>query len=305
MTTTEQKPPDEEQRPTSAARGRDPGVRYRREPVAVYEPTRRVPPLRSYLRGVIARWPFMWNQARSDLKADNYNTVLGQVWLILNPLLLAFVFVFGRSVLRPIGNADTRNFLIAHLVGGLFFYQYVVQAWQEGTRSITSHRGMILNSAFPRAVYPLSTALRAFLEFVPLLVVLMVTRLLLAQPFGLSLVALPVVILMLALFALGLSLGSSAILVFFPDFNNLIALCTRLWLWATPILYTIAEIPPSVKPYVVWNPLYPFYGAMEQIFAGDWPSLGYMAAAAAWTTVAMVVGSWIFLTREREFAVRI
>ena len=58
-------------------------------------------------------------------------------------------------------------------------------------------------------------------------------------------------------------------------------------------------------PYFRWNPLYPFYAALEQIFGGHWPSVGYLVASAIWAGGFFFVGAVVFLARERDFAVRL
>jgi teichoic acid transport system permease protein len=164
---------------------------------------------------------------------------------------------------------------------------------------------MILNTSFPRAVFPVGAAIKAFLEFVPLLVALFAARAFLHQPFGLSMITMPIVIALMTIFALGLGLGTAAIMVFFRDFSNIVSLAGRLWLWSTPILYTTAEIPESVRWFLQLNPLYPYYAALEQIWAGQFPSMGYILWGAAWSAVSFVVGTLIFLSKERDFAVRL
>jgi hypothetical protein len=57
--------------------------------------------------------------------------------------------------------------------------------------------------------------------------------------------------------------------------------------------------------YLVWNPLYPFYAALEQIFRAQFPSAGYLLAATAWAVVFFVFGLILFLAKERDFAIRL
>jgi teichoic acid transport system permease protein len=94
-------------------------------------------------------------------------------------------------------------------------------------------------------------------------------------------------------------------MVFFRDFGNVVTLITRLWLWASPILYTTSVIPENAKPFFAMNPLYPFLGALEQIWAGENPSLGYLLWCGGWALFSLVVGSTIFLIRERDFGFRL
>ena len=64
-------------------------------------------------------------------------------------------------------------------------------------------------------------------------------------------------------------------------------------------------IPPKLLAYLRWNPLYPAYAALEQIFNGHFPSKGYLLGAAAWAVGFFLLGAIVFLARERDFAVRL
>ena len=66
----------------------------------VYEPTATgLPPLRPYLADLVARRRLIWHLARTDLKAEHYDTAIGQLWVVLDPLLTAAVyFLFLRRL---------------------------------------------------------------------------------------------------------------------------------------------------------------------------------------------------------------
>ena len=113
-----------------------------------------------YLKGIWERRPFMWHLARTELKARNYDTALGQAWIILDPLLMAAVYYLLRTVVRPIGAGD-RNFVIDHLIWAVFFFQFTSKSLRQGAQSILGNKQMVLNTAFPRAVFPIVSVLVA------------------------------------------------------------------------------------------------------------------------------------------------
>src|SRR5262249_51777911 len=138
--------------------------------VTVFERTKTgLPPLKEYVGEIWNRRPFIWHLARTELKARNYDTVIGQVWILLDPLLLAAVYYLLRTVVRPAGTDLDRNSIIAHLITGVMFFQYTSHALTDGARSITGNAQMILNTAFPRAIFPLVSVVEAFLDFAPTL----------------------------------------------------------------------------------------------------------------------------------------
>jgi teichoic acid transport system permease protein len=272
----------------------------------VYEATESgMPPLRRYLHELRERRRFIWHLARTDLKAKNYGTVIGQVWIILDPLLSAAVYFFFRSVVKSAGTGAARNLLLSHLLWGVFFFQLVQGSMNYGARALVAGRGLILNASFPRLVLPLAAIVKAVLDFAPTLAIYALFHALLGQPFGLSLVSLLVVIALLIVFNMGIIFILALANVFFRDTANFLPYLTRLWLYMTPVLYSTMEIPASLKVYLVWNPLYPFYAALEQIFGAHFPSAGYLLAAAAWALGFFVFGVILFLAKERDFAIRL
>src|SRR3712207_6612610 len=106
--------------------------------------------------------------ARTSLRAMHYNTVFGQLWLIINPLLLAGVYFVLVDILR--GGTRGAAFF-AHLMAGLFAYYFVSDAVRKAVKSVTSGGRLILNTAFPRALLPLSSVVTAFKRFLPCIAV--------------------------------------------------------------------------------------------------------------------------------------
>lgn len=274
--------------------------------VTVYEPpTRSFPPLRAYAASVWERRSLMWQMTRSNLKARHYNTIFGQVWLLVDPLLTAAVFYLLRSVIRPIGSPDERNLLVAHLIMAIFFFFFVSDAVIGGSKSIMKHRQLLLNSPFPRAMFPITHVLQAVFDFLPMLAIYMGLHVILDQPITLALLWVPVVYVALVLFALGGALLFSTLSVLYRDVGTLIPYLSRIWMYITPVLYLTSEIPEQFHSLLQMNPLYPSFAALEAIFQGHAPPLPFVAGAYLWALASMLVGGAVFLTQERNLAIRI
>jgi len=272
----------------------------------VYESTATgLPPLRPYLAELWARRRFIWHLARTDLKGEHYDSAIGQLWVILDPLLMAAVYFLLRTVVRPAGSGAERGAIIAHLVWAIFFFTFVSNSLTSGARSILSGRNLILNASFPRAVLPLVAIVKSVFDFVPTLLVYFAFHAVLGQPFGFPLLLLPVIIVILTLMNLGLALLFAPLMVFFRDTSGFLPYITRIWLYITPALYFISEIPPKLLVFLRWNPLYPSFAALEQIFDGRFPSSGYLLGTLAWAVGFFFLGAIVFLARERDFAVRL
>jgi ABC-type polysaccharide/polyol phosphate export permease len=272
----------------------------------VYESTATgLPQLRPYLVDLWGRRRLIWHLARTDLKGEHYDSAIGQVWVILDPLLMAGVYFLLRTVVRPAGSGDQRNLIIAHLVWSIFVFTFVQKSLQGGARSVLGGRNLIMNASFPRAVLPLVAIVKAVFDFLPTILIYFAFHAVLGQPFGLALLTLPIVITILTLFNLGIGLLFAPLMVFFRDTGGFLPYLSRVWLYVSPALYFISEIPPKLLAYLRWNPLFPTYAALEQIFNAQMPSKGYLLASLAWAVGVFVLGAIVFLAREREFAVRL
>src|SRR5690242_7983849 len=135
----------------------------------VYEPHLvGLPPLGAYLREAWRRRAFAFELSRTKLRAQHYNTVFGQLWLVLNPLLLALVYFILVDIIR---HGHRPHGFFAHLVAGIFAYYFVSGAVREGVKSIVSGGRLVLNTAFPRALLPLSTVVSSFWLLLPTFVI--------------------------------------------------------------------------------------------------------------------------------------
>jgi teichoic acid transport system permease protein len=270
----------------------------------VYEPHPiGLPPLGPYVRALWQRREFALELARTNLRAQHFNTALGQLWLIINPLLLAFVFFLLVEIVRS-GSRGT--VFLAHLMLALFAFRLVSRSVSQGARSVVGGGRLILNTAFPRLVLPLASMLTAFITFLPTLAVYAVFHGIAGLPVGPNLLwALPIFAL-LVVFAAGAAMIAATAQVYFRDLTNFLPYATRIWLYTSPVLFYVEEVPSRVKPILAANPLYPMLGALSDVVErGQVPSLGYLAGGLAWAVGIFIVGALFFVSREREFAVRL
>lgn len=271
----------------------------------VYEPHRvGLPPIGPYLRELWRRREFAFELARTNMRAQHLDTVFGRVWLIINPLLLAAVYFVLIDIIRK-GESRGEEFL-AHLIAGIFAYYFVSGAVREGARTVTRGGRLVLNTAFPRLLLPISSVYGNFIRFLPTLAVYAVIHLATGMPVGPQLL---LVIPLIALFvgvAAGLSIFVSTLQVYFRDLAQFLPYLLRLWLYLSPILYFADEVPDRYQIFVWLNPIGPLLdGWSDVLIRGDVPSLAVWGASLAWAVGLILVGSLFFMSRERDFAVRL
>jgi ABC-type polysaccharide/polyol phosphate export permease len=270
----------------------------------VYEPHRiGLPPLRPYLRTLWRRREFATELSRTNLRAQHFNTVFGQFWLVINPLLLALIYFILVDILQH-GSRGPDFF--AHLMAGLFAFTMFNQAVTQGAKSVTSGGRLILNTAFPRMLLPLSSVLTSALRFLPTTVVYAVVHVATGLPVGWQLLWVPVLFALLLVFTTGATALIAAATVYFRDISSFLPYVMRIWLYASPVLYYIEDVPQRFHLITDLNPLAPILGAWGDVLTrGEPPSAGRLALGVAWSAAVFVVGVLFFISREREFAVRL
>jgi teichoic acid transport system permease protein len=272
----------------------------------VYRPHRAgLPPLGTYVHELWRRRAFVRELARAELKAQNYSTFFGQAWLVLNPLLNAFVYFFLVDILSS-GKGRPANF-ITHLLGGIFAYTFFSSGVAQSAGSVVGGGKLILNTAFPRLLLPITQIVIAFFRFLPTVPVLMViiwfnNR----ENIGWSMLWAVPDFALLILFTAGVGFICATLQVYNTDFKNLLPYLLRLGLYLTPILWFIDQSSGLKRRIALYNPLSPIFEIWSNALVdGTGSPLQTWLRAIAISVVLFVVGFVVYVSRERDYAVRI
>ncbi len=272
--------------------------------VQVYTPFRRgLPALAPYLRELWGRRHFAFELARTEIRTQNTGTGLGQLWLVLNPLLLTFVYYALTTILA--GGARGPAYL-AHIMAGLFLFYFFSSSVVGGSTSILSSGRLVLNTAFPKMLLPLSVVLVNVVRFVPTLGIYAVVHAAAGLGFGVRMLWAVVPFVLVVTFAAGLAMLFATLNLYLRDTKAFLPYTMRIWLYLSPILWLPEQVPDALG-FVRWlNPLFPLVGAWSDAVVEDVrPPTWMLAAGAAWALAALVAGAYALLSREREFAVRL
>jgi ABC-type polysaccharide/polyol phosphate export permease len=270
----------------------------------VYEPHLvGLPPLVPYIREAWRRRAFAFELSRTKLAAQHYNTVFGQLWLVLNPLLLACVYFVLVDILN---GGSSRPGLFAHLVAGVFAYHLVSDAVRQAVRSVVSGGRLILNSAFPRVLLPVGSVISAIKRFLPTIVIYIPLHVASGLPFGPQLLWVPVLLGLLIVMAAGLSMIVSALQVYFRDLKDFMPYLLRVWLFASPVLYFAEDMPEKYRFLLDVNPLGQLLAAWSDVInLGESPTAHQLLVGGGWAFGLLIAGFLFFVSRERDFAVRL
>jgi teichoic acid transport system permease protein len=260
-----------------------------------------------YFREVWRRRAFAAELSRATMRGDNTSTFFGQAWLIINPLLLAGVYYILVMIIRR--QNDPAFF--AHLTLGLFAFQLVGTSVTSGAISITSSGRLLLNTPFPRLLIPLSAVRTAFYRFLPTVPVYFVFHVIFLTHVWSAKMLLSLYFLgTMVVFGMGLAAFFAALQVYFRDTSSFLPFFVRIWLYLSPILWAPEHIAGQfsgpVMTLIQLNPMYSMIGGYTELLQNDaFPPTYMWISAAVWAVAAAVIGFWYFISREREFAVRL
>ncbi|MFC7877382.1 ABC transporter permease [Isoptericola sp. NPDC057391] len=262
------------------------------------------PPIRTYLGQIWKRRHFLWAEARAKVTSGTRETLLGQAWLVVNPMLngLAYYLIFGLVLGAKAG---IENF-IGYLIIGVFLFQFTSQSVVNGAKSISSGRNLIRAFAFPRASLPVSVVLRGVLNLAPALGAMFVLLVTLPEKEHWTAAAafFPVVLALQVLFVTGLALLLARAASALPDLNQLISVLMRFWLYGSAVFFSIERFEnyPWIVGIMEANPMYMVLdAARDTLLYGAVPALSTWIGLSAWAVGTLLVGFLVFWQAEESY----
>jgi lipopolysaccharide transport system permease protein len=249
-------------------------------------------------------WAFrdlLWILARRDVKLRYAQTALGIAWVVLQPLVASLIFalIFGRLANLPSNGRPYLVFVFAGMIPWTLFGGAV----QRAGNSLVSEAQLLNKVYFPRMIVPISGALAVVLDAAIAVAVLAILLVVYAAAPSWTLLTAPFFLLLALVSAVGVSLLLSALSVQYRDFVHAIPFLLQVWMYASPLVYSIDLVPPQ------WQALYslnPMVGVIEgfrwAVFGGGtFPALPILIGAVV-AVAQLVAGALVFRRVERTFA---
>ncbi|WP_322807808.1 ABC transporter permease [Thermanaerothrix sp.] len=240
-----------------------------------------------------------------DLKVRYKQTLLGAAWAVLQPFLTMVVFTifFGNFAKVSSEGFPYPVFSYAALLPwGLFS-----KALNDASRSLVGNSHMITKIYFPRLILPLSSVLSGVVDFgIAFLFLLgMMAFYGLYPTWGILL--LPLLLLLALVTALGVGLWLSALNVLYRDVGYALPFLTQLWMFISPIIYSINTVPEQWRLVYALNPMTGVVqGFRWALLGSQTEQLGLILAISSATAIVMLIsGLFYFRRMERLFADRV
>lgn len=185
---------------------------------------------------------------------------LGLLWSFLSPLLMLglYVLVFGfifEGRFQPDATPESRIEYALVMFLGLAFHHFVAEALTMAPSVIVGNPNFVKKVVFPLELLPAANVGAASVHFAITLALVFFGALIAGAPLNAGVFWLPVLILPLLLGALGVSLGLSAMGVFWRDLLQITQFLALVLMFASAVFYPVSKIPPPVWMFLKYNPL--------------------------------------------------
>jgi lipopolysaccharide transport system permease protein len=235
-----------------------------------------------------------------DIKVRYKQTVLGILWVIIQPLLMMIVFTlfFGRLAKIPSDGIPYPLFAYAGLLPWTFFSN----ALNNSGNSLVGNSSLITKVYFPRMIIPIATVGSGLLDFVIALGLLFLLMLYYGISFSLNILMLPILALLTTLLAIGFGMWVSALNVKYRDIRYALPFLLQLWMFATPIIYPSSLVPDKWRWLFRINPLTGLIeGFRSAIFGKPFDLMG-LGISIFIIFVVLIYSAYTFRQMERSFA---
>jgi lipopolysaccharide transport system permease protein len=245
---------------------------------------------------------------RAEMKATYFGKSLGWIWLLVDPLLMALVYYFQAAVLYQL--IDKQHFI--EILVAIVFWVWFLRSVSNAPLMFTSYASLLRDTDFPITMLLGVTLAKdivvMFFNFLVALAFILVFQIALPQqvaPFGLPLLAFPLVLLVEALLILPTVMLLSIAGVFIKDLSGILAQVIPIVWYLSPILYPPATAQARLPHFVVrilnLNPFSYILTAFNDILVrNQWPDFYALGVVVLATLVPTVVAFYIF-HRARYF----
>ncbi len=258
----------------------------------------------------LAQRGLVWQLARRDVQARYRGSMLGLAWALMTPLLMLGVYTFVfRQVLKArwpgvAGTADAGAMDFAlRIYAGLIVFNLFAELVSRAPALITSQPNMVKKVVFPLQVLPWVAVMAAMFQVALNVLVLVAAVWLLGPGLSPTVVAMPLVVLAMCPFLLGLGWWLGSLGVFLRDIGQATGMVVSLLMFLSPIFYPASALPEQFQAFLWLNPLaLPIEELRAVALDGRWPHWGPLALYALAGSVFAVLGARWFAATRHGFA---
>lgn len=251
------------------------------------------------LRGIYSFRYLLKQLVVKDIKLKYRRSFLGYVWSVLNPMLtMAVMYLVFSHMFR----FEIENFS-AYLIIGQTLFVFMTEATNQSIFSITGNGPLLKKIYVPKYIFTLAKVTSSLVNLLfsmgAMLIVFIVTNV----QFSWYMLLLPIVLIELYIFSLGISMFLAQLAVFFRDIQYIYNVLTTAWMYLTPLFYPINQLPEELqKAIAIFNPMFHYIDQFRTIvLERTFPDAASVLYGFVLAFFVLTIGIWSFLRNQDKF----
>jgi lipopolysaccharide transport system permease protein len=239
--------------------------------------------------------------AARDIKVRYRQSLLGGAWAVLPPVgsMVVFTIFFGGLANVPSGDSPYALFALVALVPWTFFQNSLLL----GSDSLVRNAALVSKTYFPRIFVPAGVIAAALVDLAIAFVVMIVTVLAFGETPGPGVLVLPLLVLVAAVAAMGVTTFLAALNVRYRDVRYVVPFLTQLWLFITPVVYPSSLLDEPWRTLSAINPMVGVVDGFRWAVLGEGSApVDLMLISAVSAVLVFLAGLAYFARVERDFA---
>ena len=241
---------------------------------------------------------------KRDFKTIYKQTVLGPLWIIINPIMTTLIQVFVFGNIAGMSTDGTPQFLF--YLSGNALWIYFSKSFTETANTFINNSAVFGKVYFPRLVSPISVTISGLITFSIQFILLVISTIYYymqgdIQP-NLYILLLPLLLLELAMLSMGCGIIISALTTKYRDLSILVTFGIQIWMYASAIIFPVSSLPEKWAKILMINPVVPVIETARYGFTGNGTFLlPYLLLSIAETVIILFIGIVIFNKVEKTF----
>lgn len=252
-------------------------------------------------RGVI------WQFTKRGIASRYRGSILGLLWSFILPLMMLFIYTFVFSIVFKarwnIATDKLPGSFPVVMFAGMMMYNVFQEAVLLSCSSVTSNQNLVKKVVFPVEALPIAQCLTTFILSAAWFPLLMASALLVFKEIHWTIMFVPIIILPLLFFTIGISFFVSALSVFVRDMQYVASIVLQVLFFMTPVFYPVENVPERFRIILEFNPLSNMLMQGRQVMLfGEIPDVVIYAKSLLLSLVVLHFGYMWFRTTKKGFA---
>ena len=244
-------------------------------------------------------WPLLEQLVVKDIKLKYRRSFLGYLWSILSPLMIMVIMVL---VFSSMFRFDIENYPV-YLIIGQTIFNFVSESTNQAMWSITGNAALMKKTYVPKYIFTLSRVTSSFVNMIFAFGAMLIVFIICRVRFNVYMLFIPVILIQVYIFSLGLGMFLAQGTVFFKDIQYIYGAFLTAWMYATPIFYPINQLSFNLMWIIKhFNPLYSYITQFRTIVLdGAFPDERLILYGIVTALIMLGIGTFSFFKMQDRF----